>query len=208
GALYKFLKRSQLLAADTPQILQNSQVTFASGLDDDASISPEGNYVAYSSDQTGKFEIYIKQLAPGGREIQLTSNGQQNLEPSWSPDGQRIAYVSRNSGGIWMIPALGGPAKQLTDFGSWPAWSRDGASIAFQSGVVNSLPPSTIWTISSDGGTPKQLTTVGTPTGGHGAPAWSPDGSRILFTDSDFLDSSLWSISVTGNDLKHIGPLD
>ena len=105
------------------------------------------------------------------------------------------------------MPALGGVPRQITDFGSWPSWSRDGAFIAFQSGVANPLPPSTIWIVPSEGGTAKEITQVGGPKGGHGAPSWSPDGKRIVFTANDYLPTSLWSITVKGDDLKHVGPL-
>ena len=206
--VYKLIKRSSPQTINARQVLRNKQVTFSGGLDSDPTISPDGNSVAYSSDQSGKFEIYVKQLAPGGREIQLTNNGNQNILPTWSPDGQRIAYVSQVSRGIWIIPALGGVPKQLTEFGSWPAWSRDGAFIAFQSGQQNPLPPSTIWIVSSEGGAPKQLTQTGNPAGGHGMPSWSPDGSRIVFSAIDYLSAALWTVAVSGNDLKRAGPLD
>src|SRR5262249_40764401 len=111
----KFLSRNRVPTVEVPQILRNTQVLFAPDLDTDPTLSPDGNSVAYASDQTGKFEIYVEQLTAGGREIQLSSNGQQNLQPAWSPDGQRIAYFSRNGGGIWIVPALGGSPKQLTD---------------------------------------------------------------------------------------------
>ena len=210
GALflvYKFIKAGSPQTNEAVQILRNTQITFSGGLAYDPSISPDGNSVAYSSDQSGKFEIYVNQLAPGGREIQLTSNGQQNFLPAWSSDGQRIAYVSRGHG-IWIVPALGGVPKQLTEFGSWPAWSRDGAFIAFQSGQENALPPSTIWIVSSGGGVPKQITQPGNPLGGHGTPSWAPDGARIVFAAIDYLSSALWTVGVNGNDLKRIGSLD
>ena len=158
------------------------QITFSTGLDQHPSLSPDGNAVAYSSDQNGSFEIYVKQLTPGGRDIQLTADGHQNLQPAWSPDGQRIAYFSVNRGGIWIVPALGGTPKQLVDFGANPAWSRDGLMIAFQSGAGKdvgesaALTPSTIWTIPSNGGSPSQITRIAHPPGGHSAAAWSPDG--------------------------------
>jgi Tol biopolymer transport system component len=204
-ALYKFLNRSRPTITEEPQVLKTTQITFASGLNDDPSLSPDGNSVAYTSDETGKLEVYIKQLTPGGREIQLTNDGQQNQQPAWSPDGQRIAYYSQGRRGIWVVPTFGGVPRQLTDFGSRPSWSRDGAYLAFQSGTENALPPSTLWIVSSDGGTPRQITQVGNPTGGHGAPSWSPDGKRLIFTANDYLTNSIWSISAQGDDLKSIG---
>jgi len=154
----------------------------------------------------------VKQLTPGGRDIPLTNDGQQNLEPAWSPDGQHIAYFSKNRGGIWVMPARGGAPKQLVEFGSRPAWSRDGSMIAFQSSAPlelggrgqNAMPPSTIWIIPSQGGAAKQITQAGKPPGGHGAPSWSPDGKRIVFDASDFQSDSLWSVSLGERDFKKI----
>src|SRR5205085_2942219 len=188
-----------------PVVLRTTQITSSQGLDMHPSFSPDGNSIAYTSEHNGSFEIYVKQLTPGGREILLTSDGQQNLQPAWSPDGQRIAYYSKTRGGIWIVPALGGNARQLTESGSNPAWSHDGSLIAFQSvatgemiGGQNALPPSTIWIIPTQGGTARQITQQGNPTGGHGYPAWSPDGKRIAFSAGDFNSSSIWSVSVEG----------
>ena len=205
-ALYKFLSRSPLEISDTPQVLRTSQITFSSGLDGFPSLSPDGKSVVYSSDQNGGFEIYVKQLTPGGGELQLTNHGHQNFQPSWSPDGQRIAYFSKNRGGVWVVSALGGTPKQLTESGARPAWSPDGSMIAFQSSGMGevfssrSLPPSTIWIIPAQGGVARQVTKAGNPLGGHASPAWSPDGKRVVFEASDFIFSSIWSISIEGGD--------
>ena len=209
-ALYKFLNTSGSQTTQAPKILKETQVTFSTGLDGFPSLSPDGKSVAYSSDQSGNFEIYVKQLSSGGGELQLTNDGQQNLSPSWSPDGQLIAYHSRKHGGIWVVSALGGTPKQLIDTGAGPVWSPDGSLIAFQStasGEVSSsrtMPPSTIWIIPSKGGTPKQITQPGNPSGGHSSPSWSPDGKRIAFDTSDYLSVSIWSIAVDGTDPKKI----
>jgi Tol biopolymer transport system component len=191
--------------------LKAAQVTTWSGLDIYPSFSPDGNSIAYSSDHNGAFEIYIKQLTPGGREIQLTTDGQQNFEPAWSPDGKLIAYHSKLRGGIWLVPAFGGAARQLTDFGSCPAWSPDGSMIAFQSNRLNDLfsPTATgggtaIWTISVAGGSPQQLTQAGNPVGLHGSPSWSPDGKRIVFATSVGDKGEIWSVSASGGQLKQL----
>src|SRR5205814_6059450 len=133
--LYKLLNRNLARpGAVVPPVVGNiARITVWSGLDTQPTLSPDGNSVAYSSNHNGSFEIYVKQLTPGGREIQLTSDGQENFQPAWSPDGQRIAYYSKTRGGIWVVPTLGGAARQLTDFGSAPAWSHDSTMIAFQS---------------------------------------------------------------------------
>src|ERR1043166_1181704 len=212
-SLYKLWPRRDAATAKSqtgaPAVTATVKLTYSPGLDIHPTFSPDGNSVAYSSDQNGGFEIYVRQLTPGGREIQLTNDGQQNMDPAWSPDGQRIAYHSKNRGGIWVVPALGGLARQLTDFGSNPAWSRDGSTVAFQSLSPDSLPGnavgvSTIWLVPAQGGQPRQLTQVGSPPGGPNEPAWSRDGKRILFVAEFFNGSRLWSVSADGGDLKEL----
>lgn len=189
-----------------------TQITNSMGLDIYPSFSPDGKSIAYCSDHTGSFEIYIKQFTPGGREVQLTSDGEQNFQPAWSPDGGRIAYHSSKRGGIWVIPSFGGTPKQITDFGSRPVWSPDGSMIVFQSdGLIDlaanaspAMPPSTIWIVSVQGGQPRQITRVGEPTGGHGTPNWSPDNKHIVFASYDRRNSSIWSVSVEDGKLVRI----
>lgn len=208
--LYKFLKPAWTQPAEAPQIIKTTQITFSAGLDGFPSLSPDGKSVAYSSDQNGNFEIYVKQLSPSGGELQLTNDGQQNFLPSWSPDGQRIAYHSKSRGGIWIVSAIGGTPKQITETGSKPAWSPDGSAIAFQSGTSaeaftsRTMPPSTIWIVPSNGGTPRQISQSVNPAGGHSYPSWSADGKRIAFEVSDYIFSTVWSMAADGTDLKKI----
>ncbi len=214
--LYKLLiswRTSQSDVAKTGAIrslvVRTMQLTSWAGLDLTPSFSPDGSAIAYCSDQNGSLEIYVKQLAAGGREIQITLDGQQNLEPAWSPSGKLIAYHSKNRGGIWLIPALGGVARQLTEFGSYPAWSPDGTLIAFQSaGIGDSLlaigsgavSSSTIWVVALSGGAPKQISQPANTPGSHGSPTWSPDGKWIAFATYDLSrQSEVWSVSADGS---------
>ncbi|MDT4968287.1 MAG: eukaryotic-like serine/threonine-protein kinase [Acidobacteriota bacterium] len=215
--IYKLARRNQAQNASAdqnkvtegPTVANIARVTVWSGLDTHPTLSPDGNSVAYSSNHNGSFEIYIKQLTPGGREIQLTADGQGNFLPAWSPDGQRIAYYSKQRGGIWIVPTLGGASRQLTDFGSIPKWSHDGTMIAFQSDAnpdlgSGSVGSSTIWIVPAQGGAPKQVTKVGKPLGGHVGPTWSPNGRRIAFVALNFSTQQIWSVSVNGDDLRQM----
>src|SRR5688572_9909869 len=126
----KAYKASKSPATTLPLTIR--QITTWPGLDANPAFSPNGESIAYHSDHSGKFEIYIRSIAADGRDMQLTTDGQQNFDPAWSPDGKRIAYYSMKRGGIFTMPALGGVAKQLTEFGSHPVWSPDGQWLAFQ----------------------------------------------------------------------------
>ena len=203
---WHLLKTARVPGGETLDASSLVQVTSSTGLDIDPALSPDGSFLAYSSNQSGNFEIYVKPLAPGSREVQLTADGGENFQPAWSPDGKQIAYHSQKHGGIWLIPALGGTTRLLSDFGSKPEWSPDGNMIAFQSvdtvdlGVTAfpAMPPSTIWTVTVQGGALKQLTQPGNPAGGHGAPVWSPDGKRIAFSTTNTSFGEIWSLPATG----------
>lgn len=188
-----------------------TQLTATPGLDLTPSFSPDGNSIAYSSDRTGRFEIYVKPLGPGSPEIQITSDGGQNLEPAWSPDGQALAYHSINKGGIFRVPALGGFPRRISPFGSQPAWSRDGSWVAFRSdslyslAVADFLPTSvsTIWVVPAAGGEPRRVTTPAHPPARHTSPSWSPDSLRILFISYGSLrKAQIWSAGLDGGDLR------
>ena len=177
------------------------QLTTHPGLDLHPALSLQNDAIAYVSDQTGSFEIVVRALDGSATETPLTSDGAQNVQPAWSPDGRFIAYHSQRGGGIWIVPSRGGTPKQIVAEGSRPAWSPDGAQIAFQSDEHADAAPfgfaaqngSTIQLITVDGGAVTTLTRSGNPTGGHAAPTWSPDGRYICFAVFDSGPSNgLW----------------
>jgi Tol biopolymer transport system component/DNA-binding winged helix-turn-helix (wHTH) protein len=191
-----------------------AQITNFPGLSNYPAFSPDNTTIAYSRDDGKGFEIYVRPLAGEGKEIQVTSDGGQNLESAWSPDGKLLAYYSYGKGGIWLVPPLGGPARQLSKFGSHPEWSPDGQWIVFQSNPISNLSfegtgfgrGSTIWVIHPDGTGAREVTPSGTPAGGHGDPSWSPNGGHIVFASEDEPYEGLWSIKPDGTGLVNLTP--
>ncbi len=187
---------------------QGVQLTTAPGLELDPAFSPDGGAVAFSSDESGPFEIYVRGLGPGTPARQLTDDGAQNFEPAFSPDGELVAYHSLGGGGIWVVPAAGGTPRRISAEGSRPAFSPDGSSLVFQSEsspqISDNVPPalglSTLWIAGLDGGGRRQLTRAGIPAGGHAAAAFSPDGESVAFTASQRGSSEIWSLPLEGGD--------
>ena len=201
-------------APSGPQVanLHPVQLTTSPGIDAGGSFSPDGNSIVFSSDRDGWFEIYARPVVRGsGHERQITSNGKQNIEPAWSPDGKWIALHSAAAHGIWVAPAAGGEPRQVSAFGSAPAWSPDSKQIAFRSVEPFSFAlfdlagvgESTIWTVGRDGSGLRRLTNPQNPPGQHASPSWSPDGRRVLF-NSFAARSALWTIDVASGELQPV----
>lgn len=184
------------------------RLTTEAGLDIDPEFDPTGRSVVYSSDRGGELELWHLQLTAGGVARQLTTSGSRAVQPSWSPDGRWIAYTSLADGGIWRIPATGGPAEQLTSFGARPRFSPDGRRIAFQEDgrweisarSAPAQPGSTVWVVDATGGEPHRWTDVGVPAGGHGEPSWTPNGEALVFSAGDRRASGVWVLDRPGGE--------
>ncbi len=126
-----------------------TRLTFAKGLQSDVTWSPDGQSIAYASNQAGNPDIWVQPIG-GGDAVQLTQSPAADTQPAWSPDGRSIVFRSeREQGGLFIVPAFGGPERQLTSFGVYPQWSVDGAEILFLGGQIGST---TLHTVSPGGG--------------------------------------------------------
>ena len=191
------------------QIRYTSPLTISPGLEQDPAWSPEGTRIAYTSDESGNMDVWIRQIA-AGQKINLTKDyiGYDG-KPAWSPDGEWIVFVSeRDGGGLFKISALGGIPKRVVSFtfaptisyiGSIPkvCWSPDGTELAYASA-------GSLYTISSAGGTPVNIPLP--PKGlivGYAEPNWSPKGDRLVctgFVGPGIATSQIWSVKRDGSD--------
>ena len=165
------------VAPDTRRSLQRITYEDAS-FPRDAAWSPDGQWVVYASDRSGKADLW-KQRVGDPDPVRLTISDTQESQPDWSPDGQLIVFRSeRDGGGLYVMPAGGGSARLVSTFGYEPTWSPDGRNILFRrSIVIPDLP--TVYIVGLDGKPARalrpdllnQFTTV--------QAAWHPDGRHI-----------------------------
>ncbi len=66
-------------------------------------VSPDGKWLAYVSDESGRVEVYLRSLSDEGGRVQISRDGGQ--EPAWSRDGRELFYVETGGGGSRMIAA-------------------------------------------------------------------------------------------------------
>jgi Tol biopolymer transport system component len=136
-----------------------TRLTFGSGLQTDVTWSPDGRFIAYASDRTGNFDIWVQSVG-GGDPVQVTRSVAHDLQPDWSSDGSTLVFRSeRDGGGLFLVPALGGVERQLTSFGSYPFWSPNSSEILFmeETRLGSSEAPLRLFVVSPEEGTPREI---------------------------------------------------
>jgi Tol biopolymer transport system component len=166
-----------------------ARVTFETGLQAEPAWSPDGRFIAYSSDQAGNFDIWVQPLAGAGKALQVTSDPASDWSPAWSPDGNSIAFRSeREGGGIFVAPALGGRERKVAGFGYWPRWSADGSQLLFEVRPIiasASLVIPHVYVVPAAGGEPKRILEAELSAFGNvSRMTWHPDGKRVTFVAS------------------------
>jgi TolB protein len=163
------------------------------GLDYNASFSPDGKWVVFTSDRNGSADIY--RVHPDGSALQqLTNDPSFDDQAVFSPDGKKIAFVStRNKqADIFILDIATKKIINITNHPAGdfrPAWSPDGEWIAFSTDRDSKKPRPifTIWhsteiyTVRTNGTGLMQRTKMDAYAG---SPCWSPDGKQILFYEA------------------------
>ena len=159
--------------------------------------SPDGKRIVFSStramdrfEAAHNIEIYV--MDDDGANLQrLTNNLTEDQQPSWAPNGKRIAFSARREGHfenelgityeIYVMDADGKNQQRLTENrnNDWnPSWSPDSKRIAFMSDREGDVVNWDIYVIDANGGNQQRLTENRVY---DSSPSWSPDGKRIAF---------------------------
>ena len=124
------------LGPTVPRLVNAVKVTRALGVEYPA-LSPDSEWLAYSSQESGNSDIWVVQLGSGQAVNRTADNPGSNVWPRWSPDGRQIAFHSDSGGegAVWVMDAFAGaPRRVAAAADSVPHWSADGLRIAY---VVN-----------------------------------------------------------------------
>ena len=179
-------------AAPEPDTPRSVPLTSVQGVVHSPSLSPDGNYVAFtwSGPNRDNFDVYVQQIGAGSPH-RRTHDPANDSSPSWSPDGRTIAFLRRGPAGlhseIWLIAPLGGVERKLVEIQprlgffqpSSLAWCPDSTCIL----VTDSPGPDqadAVFAIASDNGEKRQLTR---PQGlvRDADATISPDGRHLIF---------------------------
>lgn len=168
-------------------------LTRDAAMDAEPAWSPDGRYLAWSSDRAGnRLDLWVRDMTTGAVR-QLTRTANSAMGAAWSPDGQRIAFLEVD--GVWrrsnlsVVDVATGRVRQVHEstFGPGaPTWSADGRRIA----MATLVPYSTrfregtnqVLSVAATGGdvrvhTPVPQLSIDSRVGA--GPAWSPDGTRM-----------------------------
>jgi Tol biopolymer transport system component len=159
----------------------NTLTTQSSPLNNNNAPTTE-HYLLYHSDKTGSYQVYIEDLASGYIQ-QLTDSAGRNIEPSFSPDGNFIAFTSsrddENGLKLYVMSRDGTNQRVLIDkpgYALSPKWSPDGKRIIFYTNWDEHFQ---LYTVEVLSGKYSRLST--TPNNDY-LPAWSPDEKEWAFT--------------------------
>ena len=182
--------------------------------------SPDGNFIAYTSDLDETIHIRLLDLRTGESRA-LTSGNSINVEPEWSPDGSKIAYVSTHPNGnynIYVLPmgaGIPGTAAMMTrDFelvpptvyyGKWalhihPTWTRDGKELILISNRDNKHGSGGFYRMRAEPNAPLRRFHYEETTW-KARPTLSPDGAKLVY--SSYLGGQwqqLWTMPPGGGD--------
>ncbi|MGB7846157.1 MAG: protein kinase [Candidatus Acidiferrum sp.] len=163
-------------------------------------ISPDGKMLAYVEEGESGDDLYVSRVA-GGERMKLTKDVSRKGEPSFSPDGEKIAFARKVAGEptneVCTIATFGGEIVAVAQGGSMPSWSPDGSRLTYV--LRRPGEPEALQIAPLDGTETRTILAGDAIYPFLGRPAWSPDGKWIAVARSRGGESrEIWLVPARG----------
>jgi tricorn protease len=158
--------------------------------------SPDGRFIAFSSNRHGSYDVYVVP-SHGGRPKRLTYDSASDLVCGWTPDGKNVLFASTRSTAfpqaftLYTVPVEGGMARRLSmDEGKEGVFSPSGDRLAYVRGPgtwyrkgYRGSSNDDVWVSDADGTHNRRLTEFN---GQDASPMWSADGKTVYYVSEFF----------------------
>ena len=183
GKRVAFTVHGRIFIASTEEGGELRQVTDGPVRDQEVGYSPDGKYLAFISDKTGREELYVALVEGTGEPKKITDVDALKSAYTWAPDSKTIAFTT-SDGKLNTISAEGTDLKEIaaSKYGNIgrPAWSPDGKWLAFSMPDVTRS--SDVYLAPAVGGEPKKVTFDSLS---EMNPQFSADAKKLYFTRMD-----------------------
>lgn len=189
-----------LLPSREPVVLR--RLTDFVGMEEFPALSPDGRSVAFTSDLTGRRQVWVRLLG-GGTPLQITKDDVDHQSPRWSADSASLIYFTPASdangqGTIWEVPALGGTPHPIATSLSAGDLSHDGKFLAYLRASAGNIE---LVATDRDGTNPRSIVRLDSDYN-YDNVRWSPDDRLLAIQRGRTFDYDVMYVSSAGGDLK------